>query len=337
MADAQPEIGIVGLGRMGGNLALQALEKGMRVVGADPIPPGAALAAAGLEYAGAPAALPGRLAARPRRILLYVPVGRSIDGLLEALAPGLEPGDVVADGGNSYWRDSRARARRLAERGVRFVDVGTSGGVEGARGGACFMVGGEPDAVLALEPALRALAVPGGYVHAGPAGAGHFAKLVHNGVEFGMLQAIGEGLDLLERHADRLDVPGVLEAWRHGSVIRSWLVDLLAREYAARGGLGGVSGAVEDTGEVSWLVGDALRMEVPIPVIAQAVMALFASRDDERLAGRAVAVMRHGFGGHALGRHEEVARLRRVTRLADADAGDEDDGASADGPGPRPG
>jgi 6-phosphogluconate dehydrogenase len=313
---------------MGGNVALHALELGMRVVGADRRPPAPPLVAAGLEPAASPAALPGMLAARPRRILLYVPVGPAVDALLDALVPGLAPGDVVADCGNSYWRDSRGRARRLASRGVHLVDVGTSGGVEGARGGACFMVGGAPEPVGALAPVLQALAAPGGYVNAGPSGAGHFAKLVHNGIEFGMLQAIGEGVDLLERHGGGLAVGPILEAWRHGSVVRSWLVDLLAREYAARGGLADVPGTVEDTGEVSWLVADALRMEVPIPVIAQAVMQLFASRDDERRWARAIAVMRHGFGGHAVGRHADVARLRRVTRLSDAALEDEEPGAA---------
>jgi 6-phosphogluconate dehydrogenase len=298
----------------------------MRVVGADPRPPAPELAGAGLEHTPSPAALPALLRSRPRRILIYVPVGRTIDALLDALSPGLAPGDVVADCGNSYWRDSRARARRLAAAGVHLLDVGTSGGVEGARGGACFMVGGAPEPVAALAPVLQALAAPGGYVHAGPSGAGHFAKLVHNGIEFGMLQAIGEGVDLLERHGGGLDVGAILEAWRHGSVVRSWLVDLLAREYAERGGLQGVPGTVEDTGEVSWLVADALRMEVPIPVIAQAVMQLFASRDDERRWARAIAAMRHGFGGHAVGRHPEVARLRRVTRLSDAALEDEEGG-----------
>jgi 6-phosphogluconate dehydrogenase len=192
------------------------------------------------------------------------------------------------------------------------VDVGTSGGVEGARSGACFMAGGEADPVARVAPILRALGVPGGYVHAGPPGAGHFAKLVHNGIEFGMLQAIGEGIDLLERHPAGLDVRGILGCWRKGSVIRSWLVDLLEEAYRADNGLEGVPPYVEDTGEVDWLVGDALRLEVPIPVIAQSVMQLFASRDDRRLWARAIAMMRHGFGGHPYGPDERI-RLERVT------------------------
>jgi 6-phosphogluconate dehydrogenase len=250
-------------------------------------------------------------------VFLYVPAGPVVDGLLDALAAALEPGDVVADGGNSYWGDSIRRHARLAGRGLDLVDVGTSGGVEGARTGACFMVGGTAAAVARVEPLLRALAVAGGYVHAGPPGAGHYTKLVHNGIEFGMLQAIGEGLDLLERWRSPLPVADVLRSWRHGSVIRSWLVDLLETTYRARGGLDDVPAWVEDTGEVGWLVGDALRMEVPTPVIAQAVMQLFASRDAEHRSARAVAMMRHAFGGHPYGPAPAIARERRLGKVGE--------------------
>jgi 6-phosphogluconate dehydrogenase len=166
-----------------------------------------------------------------------------------------------------------------------------------------------------IRPVLAELSVPGGFVHAGPPGAGHFVKLVHNGIEFGMLQAIAEGVHLLERYQDSLDIPGVLACWRHGSVIRSWLVDLMAEAYRSEGGLARVPSYVEDTGEVNWLVSDALRMEVPVPVIAQAVMQLFASRDDERLWARAIAMMRHGFGGHPFGPDAAVQRERQEGRM----------------------
>jgi 6-phosphogluconate dehydrogenase len=177
------------------------------------------------------------------------------------------------------------------------------------------MAGGTSAAIARLEPILRQLSVPGGYVHAGPPGAGHFTKLVHNGIEFGMLQAIGEGIDLLERFRDPLHVEDILRAWQHGSVIRSWLIELMERAYAADGGLDAVPGYVEDTGEVNWLVDDALHMEVPIPVIAQAVMQLFASRDDRRNWARAIAMMRRGFGGHPYGADPRVARIRRTSRV----------------------
>jgi 6-phosphogluconate dehydrogenase len=204
------------------------------------------------------------------------------------------------------------------------VDVGTSGGIEGALHGACFMAGGEREPIVRLEPILTALAVPGGYVHAGPPGAGHFAKLVHNGIEFGMLQAIGEGIDLLERHPGGLAVPEILRCWRHGSVIRSWLIDLLEEAYRAENGLERIPPYVEDTGEVDWLVADALHLEVPIPVISHSVMQLFASRDDRRLWARAIAMMRHGFGGHPYGRDDAIRQERRTGRVGGWPAGAKD-------------
>ncbi|MCA1731575.1 MAG: 6-phosphogluconate dehydrogenase, partial [Actinobacteria bacterium] len=166
-----------------------------------------------------------------------------------------------------------------------------------------------------VEPILRNLAIEGGYVHAGPPGAGHFVKLVHNGIEFGMLQAIGEGVDLLERYRDQLDVAEVLRCYRHGSVIRSWLMDLMEEAYRSNGGTEKIPSYVEDTGEVNWLVDDALQMEVPVPVISQSVMQLFTARDGQKNWARAIAMMRHGFGGHAYGEDEAAARERREGRL----------------------
>jgi 6-phosphogluconate dehydrogenase len=312
----QQEFGVVGLGRMGAGIAHQALEKGVRVVGTSRSGAPRDLVAAGLlEVAG----LSGfRAQLRPpRAVLLYVPAGAAVDSILDELAKALEPGDVVADGGNSYWGDSIRRHARLRERGLQFVDLGTSGGLEGARHGACFMAGGEQPAIARLEPLLRMLAVEGGYVHAGPPGAGHFVKLVHNGIEFGMLQAIAEGYELLTRHHDALDIAAVLEAWRHGSVIRSWLVDLLAAAYRSDPGLEQPSSWIEDTGEVNWLVADALRMEAPVPVITQSVMQLFGSRDQRRNWARAVVMMRRNFGGHPLGPQESIARERRESRVGE--------------------
>lgn len=308
------QFGVVGLGRMGGNLARQALEKGFRVVGftLGAAPPD--LVEAGLVSIDSIDGFRAELAP-PRPVFVYIPAGPVVDRVLDDLAAALEPGDIVVDGGNSYWGDSIRRHERLRERRVELVDLGTSGGVEGARHGACFMAGGERAAIERVEPILRALAVEGGYVHAGPPGAGHFVKLVHNGIEFGMLQAIGEGVDLLEHYRERLDVAGVLRCWRNGSVIRSWLVDLMEQAYGNENGLDNVPGYVEDTGEVNWLVDDALHMEVAVPVIAQAVMQLIASRDDRKLWARAVAMMRRGFGGHPYGPDDYVARERRKGRV----------------------
>jgi 6-phosphogluconate dehydrogenase len=302
------QLGIVGLGRMGGGLALNARDEGLRVVGYSRSGVRPEQLAAGVEAADDLAGLL-RLE-RPRVVLMYLPAGRIIDETLDALATTLERDDVVVDGGNSYWGDSIARHARLAQAGLRFVDLGTSGGVTGARHGACFMAGGDADAVALVEPLVEALAVPGGFVHAGPPGAGHFVKLVHNGIEFGMLQAIAEGLDLLEHHKDALPVADVLAAWRHGSVIRSWLLDLLEAQYRARP-LDDVPAYVEDTGEVNWLVSDALRMERPIPVISQAIQQLLLSRDGDRTWARAVAMMRHGFGEHPFGHDDHIRRERR--------------------------
>jgi 6-phosphogluconate dehydrogenase len=179
------------------------------------------------------------------------------------------------------------------------------------------MVGGEPAPVAHVEPLLRALATDRGYVYAGPPGAGHFVKLVHNGIEFGMMQAIGEGFDLLTHYHEPLDIGGVLDCWRHGSVIRSWLIDLLAEAYKTDPRLEHASSYIEDTGEVNWLVGDALCMEVPVPVIAQSVMQLFASRDARKNWARAIVLMRHGFGGHPLGPDKNIARERHEGRVGD--------------------
>jgi 6-phosphogluconate dehydrogenase len=310
------QFGVIGLGRMGGGLAHQALEKGIRVVGASRSGAPKDLVAAGLAEIRDFAAFREKLAA-PRAVFLYVPAGPPVDKILEQLEKALEPGDVVADGGNSYWGDSIRRHARLRGHGLHFVDVGTSGGLEGARHGACFMAGGEREAMARLEPILKRLAVEGGYVHAGPPGAGHFVKLVHNGIEFGMLQALGEGFELLARYPERLDLGGTLECWRHGSVIRGWLVDLLAQAHAADPQMKKPGTYIEDTGEVNWLVADALRMEVPVPVIAQAVMQLIASRDETKDWAKAIVAMRHGFGGHPFGRDADVAKERKTGRVGE--------------------
>jgi 6-phosphogluconate dehydrogenase len=315
MADVS-ELGVIGLGKMGGGLALQALERGMRVVGLSRDGARDALKKAGLVEIADVTSFREQLKP-PRLVLLYTPTGRVVDDILDRLIQSLEPGDIVADGGNSYWGDSIRRHRRLQTKGIQFVDVGTSGGVDGARNGACFMVGGERQAVARLEPLLRALATAQGYVHAGPPGAGHFVKLVHNGIEFGMMQAIGEGFDLLTHYHEPLDIGAVLECWRHGSVIRSWLIDLLTGAYKADPHLERPSSYVENTGEVNWLVGDALCIEVPGPVIAQSVMQLFVSRDIQKNWARAIVTMRHSFGGHPLGPDERIARERREGRVGD--------------------
>lgn len=306
--------GIVGLGLMGENLALQALEKDFDVVGFDIKGASQVLLDAGLnevqELTGFREALEA-----PRIVFLYVPAGPIVDQVLDDLSEVLEDGDILVDGGNSYWGDSIRRQRRMAERGLELVDCGTSGGYSGAREGACFMAGGDSEAIAAVEPILKALSVEDGYVHTGPPGSGHFVKLVHNGIEFGMLQAIGEGIDLLKQYREPLEIEEVLRCWGNGSVIRSWLIELMEDVYRDEGGLDDIPAFVEDTGEVNWLINDAMHMEVSTPVIAQSVMQLFASRDDDQHWAKAVAMMRHGFGGHPFGSDEAIARERREGRV----------------------
>jgi len=307
------ELGIIGLGKIGGNLALQCVEKGIRVVGKARRPK-PELAKKGVKVAKDYDEFVGSLNP-PRVIYLSLPAGPTIDKVLKELTPHLDKGDVVLDGGNSYYRDSIRREVELSKRGIYFVDCGTSGGVEGARYGACFMVGGELEAVKLCEPILKMLAVDGGYLHVGDPGSGHFVKLVHNGIEFGMLQAIGEGVELLQRSNFDLNLGAIFRNWSHGSVIRGWLVELMERGLSEIRDIKEISDHVEDTGEVNWLVQEAVEKEIPIPVIAHSVIELFRSREKESDAARAIAIMRHGFGGHPYGKDEYIAKERKRSRI----------------------
>jgi 6-phosphogluconate dehydrogenase len=200
------------------------------------------------------------------------------------------------------------------EKGIYFLDCGTSGGLEGARYGACFMVGGREEGVRIAEPILTALAVKDGYIHTGKPGTGHFVKLVHNGIEFGMLQAIGEGVELLTKSGFKLDLAAIFKNWSNGSVIRGWLVELMEKGLREQG-LAKTESYIEDTGEVNWLVQDAINKEIPIPVISQSVMELFKSRMKESDAYKSIALMRHGFGGHPFGRDEGIIEERKTSRI----------------------
>jgi 6-phosphogluconate dehydrogenase len=297
---------------MGAGLAENALRKNYPVAGIDPKGAPENLKKLGLKALQMAdiVSLP-----RPRLVMLYVPAGPLVDTLLDQLTEKLDAGDIIADGGNSYWGDSIRRHARMKEKGIAFIDAGTSGGPGGALGGACFMIGGEDAPVRQVEPLLKALAVEGGYIHAGGPGAGHFVKLVHNGIEFGMLQAIAEGMDLLTHYREPLPIADLLQCWQHGSVVRSWLVELMEKMYRDKGGMEKVEPYVEDTGEVNWLVDDAMHMEVAVPVIAQSVMELIASRDKTENWARAIAMMRHGFGGHPFGADKGIQRERRTGRV----------------------
>jgi len=291
--------GIIGLGRMGANLARHALEKGHQVVGYDSGQKAReSLASEGLEPAASIDELVSKLEA-PRITFIYVPHGEPTEDVCRQLRPALAAGDIVADGGNSHWADSERRHAFFAEAGVRFLDVGTSGGVSGARNGACFMVGGEREAYEAVAPILRDLAVDAeGVVFVGPAGSGHFVKLVHNAIEFGMVQAIAEGVELLKRSGYQLDLVGLFNNWMHGSVIRSWLVELMGKALAEHPDFSELSTFVEDTGEVKWVLDWALQQDIPTPVVSLSQTALMQYRDTDWPAAKAVALLRNQYGGH---------------------------------------
>ncbi len=222
--------GIIGLGKMGGGLALQALKKKFHVMGFDITAPNPELKKVGLYLAQNLETF--KKLPKPRAIFLYVPAGTEVDVILHNLSGILDKGDIIIDGGNSYWEDSIKRAQLLKEKGLHFIDCGTSGGPEGALKGACFMIGGESEPIKKIMPILTELAAPEGIVITGASGSGHFVKLIHNGIEFGMQQAIEEGIDLLSRFNQSLDIQKILHAWNHGSVIRSWLIELMAKKHS---------------------------------------------------------------------------------------------------------
>ncbi len=287
---------------MGGAMALQAAEKGHEVVGSSRSEK-PELSRIGIEIVGSPEEFAERLSP-PRVVLLSLPAGDVTGKTVSTLGEALEEGDVIVDGANSHWEDSRRRHAELADRGVHFLDAGVSGGVEGARRGACFMVGGDEEAFRVAEPLFRDLSVEGGYFHAGPSGAGHFTKLVHNMIEFGMVQAIGEGVEMLIASEYDLDMPDLFDNWNHGSVIRSWLVDLMRRGFEEHGGdLGEIRPYIDDTGEQVWGMQYAVDREIPIPLLSQAVWGFYESRDRERPWAKAVSVLRNQYGSHPL--HEK--------------------------------
>ena len=236
----------------------------------------------------------------PRVVWVMVPAGEPTRSTIAELATRLSAGDLVVDGGNSNYRESIARSQELAAAGVGFVDAGVSGGVWGLENGYGLMVGGTEEQVGLIRPVLEALAPEGGLVHAGPVGAGHFTKMVHNGIEYGLMQAYAEGFELLAASELGIDVPAAMEAWRHGTVIRSWLLDLLARALEEDPGLAFLKGYAEDSGEGRWTVEEAVRLAVPAPVISAALFARFASRQDESPAMKVIAALRQQFGGHAV-------------------------------------
>jgi 6-phosphogluconate dehydrogenase len=285
------KLGMVGLGRMGGNMT-KRLENDGHVV--------QTYARSGGGTASSLEELVGQLEPR-RAVWLMIPAGDPTEAAVTQLLELLQAGDVIVDGGNSNFHDSKRRAGEAAAKGIGYIDAGVSGGIWGLANGYCLMVGGEDDPVGLLEPALKTLAPEDGYAHVGPSGAGHFVKMVHNGIEYGLMQAYAEGFDVMNSSEFDLDLRDIAGIWRYGSVVRSWLLDLLYAAFEAEGNeLEHIAGYVEDSGEGRWTVFEAINESVPAPVISAALFARFASRQDESFAAKINAALRNQFGGHAV-------------------------------------
>ena len=295
------ELAIVGLGRMGANMARRLHRAGIRVVAYNRSRDRTQeIITEGLEGGFEAAQVVGMLSA-PRVVWLMVPAGEATEQTMEEFAVHLAPGDTIVDGGNANFKDSKRRHAALTERGIHFLDAGISGGIWGLENGYGTMVGGEDDVVRPLEPIFRALAPEGGYVHCGPPGAGHYVKMVHNGIEYGLMQAYAEGFEILHASEYPIDLAGVAKAWMNGTVIRSWLLELLGLAFEQHGeGLGDIRGWVADSGEGRWTVQEAIDLDVPAHVITMALMTRFRSRQEESYAARVLAALRQQFGGHAV-------------------------------------
>jgi 6-phosphogluconate dehydrogenase len=296
------QLAMIGLGKMGGNMTERLMRDGHALVVYDRDP---AVVARYQELGASPAKdladLVGQLAA-PRVVWIMVPSGKPTDETVDALTALLSPGDVIIDGGNSNYKDSIARAERLSAAGMHFIDSGTSGGVWGLENGYCLMVGGDAEAVKRCEPIFRSLAQEGGYAHVGPAGAGHYVKMVHNGIEYGLLQAYAEGYEILSasKRFPGLDLPQIAELWQHGSVVRSWLNELAVDAFKKNPKLDGLKGYVADSGEGRWTVAEAIDEDVPAPVITLALLMRLRSRQEDSFSGKVIAALRNEFGGHAV-------------------------------------
>ena len=285
------QLGMIGLGRMGGNMTKRLAQHGHDMKTYDP----------GVEStASSIAELRDQLDA-PRAFWLMVPSGTITEETFQTLLGVAEPGDTIVDGGNSNFRDSQRRHAQAAEHSVHFVDVGVSGGVWGLEGGYCLMAGGDGEPVKRLEPVFTALAPDDGYAHVGPSGAGHFVKMIHNGIEYGLMQAYAEGFEVMRESEFGLDLHEIAGIWRYGSVVRSWLLELLHAAFEQEGSeLEKVAGYVEDSGEGRWTIAEAIAENVPVPVITAALYARFASRQDESFAAKVNAALRNQFGGHRI-------------------------------------
>jgi len=284
------KIGMIGLGRMGGNMAKRLAQKGHEVVGYDRSGNGTAKSLAELV----------KMLPAPRAVWVMVPSGAPTEACIDDLTKLMSPGDIIIDGGNTNFNDSVRHGKELAAKGFGFVDSGTSGGIWGLTEGYCLMVGGQKEHVDRLMPIFTALACDGGFAHVGGCGAGHYTKMVHNGVEYGMMQAFGEGYEILRASDLGIDVDKAIEVWRLGSVVRSWLLDLLAKALKEDPGLEHIAGYAADSGEGRWTVNEAVRLGVPAHVLTASLYTRFTSRQDDSPTMKAVAALRNQFGGHAV-------------------------------------
>jgi len=290
---------MIGFGRMGGGMAERLARAGHRVVVVDRSATAETIAGRGAEGPVQVEDLVDALQA-PRIAWSMLPAGEVTEGMVARLAETLEPGDVLVEGGNSNFRDSQRRAAAVAEGGLRYLDAGVSGGIWGLTEGYALMVGGDADVVEQARPVFETLAPRGGFVHAGASGAGHFTKMVHNGIEYGLMQAYAEGFEILRASEFGLDLAAIAESWMHGSVVRSWLLELTASALSRDPDLAGVKGYVEDSGEGRWTVAQAIETDVPAPIITLSLLERFRSRQDESFTAKVVAALRREFGGHAV-------------------------------------
>jgi 6-phosphogluconate dehydrogenase len=295
------QIGLIGLGKMGYNLALNMRDRGFEVFAFDVSAETVAKITAEEQIKGFTnladlcAALPA-----PRHLWLMVPAGPTVDQVIEQLLPHLQADDLLIDGGNSHFKESLRRHEQVAQHQIHYLDCGTSGGTSGARNGACTMVGGSKEAFARCEALFKAISIPEGYLHCGPAGSGHFAKMVHNGIEYGMMQAIAEGFEVLEKSGMDYDFEQVARLWDRGSVIRGWLMELTGNAFSKDPHLDGIRGVMHSSGEGKWTLETALDLGVPTPVIAMSLIMRQRSLQEDTFAGKIVAALRNEFGGHAV-------------------------------------
>ena len=295
------KLGMIGLGKMGGNMTERLMKGGHEVVVFDRSPEAIArYVSLGSQGASDAADMITKLGS-PRVVWIMVPAGKPVDDTIAALLPGMSKGDVIIDGGNSNFHDTMRRAAALRQEGIEFVDSGTSGGIWGLANGYCLMVGASDEAFALCEPIFRTLAPPDGYAHMGPSGAGHYVKMIHNGVEYGMLQAYAEGYEIL--HASRdfdLDLKKIASVWNHGSVVRSWINELAEAAFEKDTDLSALKGFVADSGEGRWTVQEAVDLDVPAPVITLSLLMRLRSRQDDSFSAKVIAALRNEFGGHAV-------------------------------------